>query len=150
MTYNPSCNLATLYHSNFFLMLSFSSSHFSTQPFLHFFEYAQQIFFPKSLAICLVNGFPCLLSFFPRSGRDCAQISLPQKPLIYKIDSPIIVFLFVCLPFQGCTCNIWRFPGQGSNRSCSHQAKPQPQQGSIRAASTTYTTANGNAGSLHH
>ena len=29
--------------------------------------------------------------------------------------------------FHGHTCSIWKFPGQGSNRSCSCQPTPQPQ-----------------------
>ena len=37
---------------------------------------------------------------------------------------------------------------QVSNLSCSRQPTPQPQQCQIRAASVTYTTAHGNAGSL--
>ena len=32
----------------------------------------------------------------------------------------------------------------------SHRATPEPQQRGIRAASATYTTAHGNAGSLTH
>ena len=36
-------------------------------------------------------------------------------------------FFFFCL-FQVCTCDIWRFPGQGSNWSCSSWPTPQPQQ----------------------
>ena len=61
----------------------------------------------------------------------------------------IILFLFFCL-FQGHTRGIWKFPGQGSNRSCSHRPTPEPQQHSIQAMSVTYTTAHGNAGSLTH
>ena len=49
-------------------------------------------------------------------------------------------FLF----FQGHTCSIWKFPGQGSNESCSCQ----PMQ--IQALSATYTTAHGNTRSLTH
>ena len=37
------------------------------------------------------------------------------------------------------------FPGWGSNRSCSRQFMPEPQQLRIRAASAIYTTAHGNA-----
>ena len=55
---------------------------------------------------------------------------------------------FCC--FLGCSLGIWRFPGQGLNRSCSHRPTPEPQQRGIRAASATYTTAHGNAGSLTH
>ena len=56
----------------------------------------------------------------------------------------------IFVSFQGCTHTIWRFPGQGSNQSCSSQPTPQPQQCWIRAASATYTTAYDNAGSLTH
>ena len=28
---------------------------------------------------------------------------------------------------NGCTLGIWKFPGQGSSQSCSHQPTPQPQ-----------------------
>ena len=42
----------------------------------------------------------------------------------------IIIFylLFIYLSFQGSTCGIWRFPGQGSIRSCCCQLMPEPQQ----------------------
>ena len=50
-------------------------------------------------------------------------------------------FFFFCL-FQGCTHGIWKFPGKGSNWSCSHP--PMPQQRQISATSATYTTAQGN------
>ena len=60
-------------------------------------------------------------------------------------------FLFVCWSFGGDLIRgIWRSPGQGSNWSCSRQPTPQPQQHGIRAASATYTTVHGNAGSLTH
>ena len=46
---------------------------------------------------------------------------------------------------------IWRFPGQGSNQSCSRRPTPKPQQLGIRAIPVTYnTTAHSNAGSLTH
>ena len=56
-------------------------------------------------------------------------------------------FLFY---FWGCILGTWRFPGQGSNRSCSCRPPPQPQQRGIRAESATCTIALGNAGSLPH
>src|SRR5512137_2236721 len=64
----------------------------------------------------------------------------------------IFLFLFFCLfaIFLGHSYGIWRFPGKGLNRSCSHRPTPEPQQRGIRAASATYTTAHGNAGSLTH
>ena len=43
-------------------------------------------------------------------------------------------FLSFC-HFLGCSRGIWRFPGQGSNRSCSRQPTPEPQQHGIRAVS---------------
>ena len=55
-----------------------------------------------------------------------------------------------CCYFLGCSRGIWRFPGQWLNRSCSHRPTPEPQQRRIRAMSATYTTAQGNAGSLTH
>ena len=56
---------------------------------------------------------------------------------------------FLFLVFLGsCTWGIWRFPGEGSNRSWSCRPTPQPQQRGIRATSATYTTAHGNARSL--
>ena len=54
-----------------------------------------------------------------------------------------------CL-FKGRTRGMWRFPGWGSNQSCSHQPMPQPQQCQIQAISATYTTAHGNVGSSTH
>ena len=57
---------------------------------------------------------------------------------------PLFSFLFLFLfffAFYGCTLSTWKFPSQGSNRSYSCQ---------IQAASTTYTTAHGNARSLTH
>ena len=43
---------------------------------------------------------------------------------------------------------IWRFPGWGSNRSCSHWPTPESQQCRIRA--TSVTTFHSKAGSLTH
>ena len=53
---------------------------------------------------------------------------------------------FFCC-FLGRSCGIRRFPGQGSNRSCSRWPTLEPQQRWIRTVSATYTTAHGNAGS---
>ena len=44
----------------------------------------------------------------------------------------------------------WRFPGKGSNGSCSCWPTPQPQQHGIRTTSATYTTAHSHTGSLTH
>ena len=58
--------------------------------------------------------------------------------------------LTLILFFNGCTCDIWKFPGQGSNWSCSCRPAPQPQQHWIRAAYVSYTAACGNSESLTH
>ena len=63
-----------------------------------------------------------------------------------EVNWRVEAYLFLFFPFlQGCTCGIWRFPGQGSNQNCSRRPTPQPQ---IQAASVTYTPAHGNTGSL--
>ena len=59
------------------------------------------------------------------------------------------ITFFFSLSFEGCTHSIWRFPGQKSNWSCCHRPTPEPQQCGIQAVSVTYTTAQGNAGSLN-
>ena len=43
-----------------------------------------------------------------------------------------------------------KFPGSGSNWSCSYRPAPQPQQCQIQAVSVTYTVALSNARSLAH
>ena len=65
----------------------------------------------------------------------------------------IIFFLsFFFFSFLGTHVALWRFPGESSNWSynCRPTPQPQPQPRQIRAASVTYTTAHGNAGSLTH
>ena len=63
------------------------------------------------------------------------------------VSLDLFFFFFFCL-FCCCCCyflgrsrGIWRFPGQGSNRSCSHWLTLQPQQCQIWATSATSTTA---------
>ena len=55
-----------------------------------------------------------------------------DKYTIQNIYFFFAFFFFFFFFFQGCTC-IWRFPGQGSNWSCSRQPMPQPQQRGIKA-----------------
>ena len=60
-------------------------------------------------------------------------------------------FFFGLFAFSGAaSCSIWKFLGQGSNQSYSRWPVTEPQQRGIWAASATYTTALGNAGSLTH
>ena len=66
-------------------------------------------------------------------------------------DAHFFSFLFFFfLSFYSHTFSIWKFPGQGSNHSCSCWPTPQPQQCRIQAVSATYTTAHGNTRSLTH
>ena len=62
-------------------------------------------------------------------------IPLYLPPKFYKMNThtfislPIILFLsFFLFFFKVRMCGIWKFSGQGSNRSCSCQSTPQPQQ----------------------
>ena len=63
--------------------------------------------------------------------------------LISSFEKCILIyfaFFFCLLYFQGHTHSIWRFPGLGSNQSCSCQPKLQSQQFRIQAAFVTYST----------
>ena len=90
------------------------------------------------------------------------------------VNFTILMFNFLCIylscPWKGCTflhshehnlglfflSFLWphlqhmEIPRLGSNRKCSHWPTPEPQQHGIGATSATYTTAQGNAGSLTH
>ena len=86
------------------------------------------------------------------------MFQMPQKYLFYLIcqlqfhnDNIVCKWsnsnLFV---FQGRTGGIWKFPGQGSDWSCSCWPAPQPEQHGIQATSAAYTTAQGDTGYLTH
>ena len=62
----------------------------------------------------------------------------------------VCVCVCVCLVFLGLHPWHMEVPRLQLNRSYSCQPKPQPQQCGIRAMSTIYTTAHGNARSLTH
>ena len=72
-------------------------------------------------------------------------INIPMKAWITCF---CFVFCFFFFAFQGHTCGIWRFLGQGLNRS--YNCWPMPQQQEIQAASGTYTSAHSTTGSLTH
>ena len=72
------------------------------------------------------------------------QFRETKKTITFKIGKLLWMGFF--FSFQGHTCCLLKFPGQGLNQSCSFQ--PTPQQQRIRALSVTYTTAHSNAGSL--
>ena len=46
----------------------------------------------------------------------------------FTLEIQFFFFFLSFCPFQGCTHDTWRFPGQGSNQSCSCQPRPQPRQ----------------------
>ena len=70
-----------------------------------------------------------------------------QKLLMFLQES---FFFFLSFVFLGPHSRHMEVPRLGSNQSCSCRPTPQPQQCRIRAASVTYTAAQGNAGSLTH
>ena len=72
----------------------------------------------------------------------------PAYATFFKFFLFFYFFIFCLFATSlGRSHSIWRFPGSGWNRSCSRRPTPEPQQRGIRAASATYTTAHGNAGS---
>ena len=80
--------------------------------------------------------------------RDISQWA--ARPYDTCILNKYLWQLFFSPLFEGRICCKWKFLGQGSNWSYSHQSTPQPPQHQSRAASATYTTARGNTGSLTH
>ena len=58
------------------------------------------------------------------------------------------VFLLLLLLSLGLLPRHMEVPRLGVESELYHRPTPEPQQGGIRAASATYTTAHGNAGSL--
>ena len=68
-------------------------------------------------------------------AKDGTHILMDINQVHYHCDTTripvfnfVFVFLFLCLlSFQGHTHGIWRFPGQGLNRSYSCRPTPQPQ-----------------------
>ena len=77
------------------------------------------------LVICFVYSSVCVL--IPAS-----QFTPPSPPLStwVTITLPFVFlsfFLSFFFFFKGCTRGMWKFPGEGSNRSCSCRPTPQPQ-----------------------
>ena len=86
----------------------------------------------------------------------CCSLVLQKRIQILSIQILFVVvvgffklYLFI-FAFQGCTRGTQRFPVQELNQSQSCQPTPQTQQRRMRAASSTYTTAHDNVGSLTH
>ena len=109
----------------------------------------------KDLALLLL-----WCGFKPWPGSLCMLWCIQKKKKkIIKREEILLLLLLLLLfyfyflsfcYFLGRSYGIWRFPGYGSNRSCSHWPTLEPQQHRIRAVSANYTTAQGNARSLTH
>ena len=69
--------------------------------------------------------------------RPGAAERLPRSCCNHSSDSQSPLFFCCLLSFQGFIFGMQRFPGQGSNQSCSCWPTPQPQQRQIRATSVT-------------
>ena len=90
---------------------------------------------------------------------ELIRISLPTHALLsvslvnMGMGSKVLMFF---LSFYGHTCGIWKFPDEGSNRSChcqptsQPQPQPHPQPCQVQAAFTTCTTTCGNARFFTH
>ena len=79
-------------------------------------------------------------------GREGAY---PSLPACLPGPSSLLHFVVVLL-FRAAPVACGGSQARGSNGSCCCRPTPQPQQHHIRAASATYPTAPGNAGSLTH
>jgi len=80
-------------------------------------SYFLSIFLPLFLSFCHLSIY--LLPFY---------LSISGFLNVYITYLYILFYLFYLLSFQGCTLDIWRFPGQRSNWSCSCQLTSEPQQ----------------------
>ena len=125
----------------------------------------------KTIILCILCSFGGL---FPDSRINEVLVtpSLPEVEILRKhfkwlpylpnlhilsrdqlnVGTSLDCLLFFFLSFVLLGLHPWHkeVPRLGSNQSCSCWPTPQPQQGRIWAASTTYTTAHGNARSLTH
>ena len=90
-----------------------------------------------------VSAFNLLLPALAGEGSYNSKKDYPEAVRIEISDALQIPTCFPSL----CSSRLFFFPssGQGSNRSCSHQPTPQPQQRRIPPTSATYTIAHGNA-----
>ena len=53
------------------------------------------------------------------------SVNLKDIASCFGVFFNCFIYLFFFLYFQGHTGSIWKFPGQGLNRSCSHWPTPQ-------------------------
>ena len=98
---------------------------------------------------------PWFFFFPPKTSVIWRSVFLDLSFLLYQIENlstdhllSLFSFYFLFVFLGPHPKHIWRFPGQGLNRSYSYQPTPQPQQCQICATSMTYITVCGNARSL--
>ena len=79
-----------------------------------------------------INVIHVCICMFVRvlESKGCRYLGM----IIYRISKKFF-------SFHGRTWGIWKFPGQGSDWSCSFQPTPQPQHLGIQDASVIHTTA---------
>ena len=75
----------------------------------------------------------CALPFYEHYNKEffsCYKFCVNEFLWLYNLWVRFAVGFVFCLfvSFQGLTCSIWRPLGKGSNRSCSPQPTPDPQQ----------------------
>ena len=81
--------------------------------------------------------------------QNCNIISQPGYWHWHGYTGNILIFIFIFKFFYGCTHSIWKFPGLGSNQSCSRWPVSQPQQCQITHRICDLNHSSG-AGSLTH
>ena len=103
-------------------------------------EYQQNICFSHSPVVSV--RLEQLMALW--TSEELSNWSSTSGPLWNSLTSFFLVFSRAIPTAYGGS------QARGSNQSCSCCPMPQPQQCRIWAASATYTTAHGNAGSLTH
>ena len=100
------------------------------------------LFLPSSFPF--LPSFPSFFPFLPSFPSFLLFLSFFLSFFPSSFLSFFLSFFF-SVSLYGCTCNIWKFLGQGLNQRCSFWAMPQSQQHQIWATSETYAAACGNA-----
>ena len=84
------------------------------------------------------------LAWEPPYASGVALEKAKSKKKILLVSLFIYLILFIFLLFRAVPTAYGGSQARGSNRSCSCQPTPEPQQRGIRAASVTHTTTHAN------